>query len=507
MLTLAGCMLAAACSKENNGLLELSAEGYGSAAKTSVSGLTVQWESGDQVRLNRSTYSVSVSDGKAYVSSSLSGEVYGWSPASLVGATWTRTSHVLSFTFPSEYTCTYSAGRQKIDLPMAAYASSASDGVCFRHLSAGIRVLTTNLTEQALVLDSVVVSSALYKLSGYVTATLADDAAPAIEAESGSGRVVVRMGEDVSLAASHADTVEVQVPIRPIGEGDLTIEVYAHRRGDAVSISGVPTVYKSVRYHFSGTHSSSALGRNVLLTAGVRLGESTPSEEVDHSLFSVAAERKVRFAKGNLQYTDGAWQFAADQYTTLAGQSDDGRDLFGWGTSSNPNLISSSTGDYTTFNDWGNNTISGATGFRTLTAEEWAYLLGSRGSASYAKANLMGEHYGLILLPDDYEHPSGLAAIVGLNEEGNNSWSANQYTSGEWAQMEAAGAVFLPAAGYRVAGGNNMISAGSQGCYWSSTASGTNNATRLLFNETELTASNTNSRSVGCSVRLVKNEQ
>ncbi len=77
MLTLAGCMLAAACSKENNGLLELSAEGYGSAAKTSVSGLTVQWESGDQVRLNSSTYSVSVSDGKAYVSSSLSGEVYG----------------------------------------------------------------------------------------------------------------------------------------------------------------------------------------------------------------------------------------------------------------------------------------------------------------------------------------------------------------------------------------------------------------------------------------------
>ena len=297
MLTLAGCMLAAACSKENNGLLELSAEGYGSAAKTSVSGLTVQWESGDQVRLNSNTYSVSVSDGKAYVNSSLSGEVYGWSPASLVGATWNRSLHVLSFTFPSEYTCTYSAGRQKIDLPMAAYASSASDGVCFRHLSAGIRVLTTNLTEQALVLDSVVVSSALYKLSGYVTATLADDAAPAIEAESGSGRVVVRMGEDVSLAASHADTVEVQVPIRPIGEGDLTIEVYAHRRGDAVSISGVPTVYKSVRYHFSGTHSSSALGRNVLLTAGVRLGESTPSEEVDHSL--VYAQEKMFLDVGN----------------------------------------------------------------------------------------------------------------------------------------------------------------------------------------------------------------
>ena len=58
MLTLAGCMLAAACSKENNGLLELSAEGYGSAAKTSVSGLTVQWESGDQVRLNSSMTAV-----------------------------------------------------------------------------------------------------------------------------------------------------------------------------------------------------------------------------------------------------------------------------------------------------------------------------------------------------------------------------------------------------------------------------------------------------------------
>jgi len=94
--------------------------------------------------------------------------------------------------------------------------------------------------------------------------------------------------------------------------------------------------------------------------------------------FSVSATKKVCFSQGNLQYkaSTNTWRFAEDQWEHFGNnQSDNHRDLFGWGTGGAPNKVSLENKDYPTFTDWGTNAISnGGTGWRTLTAEEWGYL-------------------------------------------------------------------------------------------------------------------------------------
>ena len=58
---------------------------------------------------------------------------------------------------------------------------------------------------------------------------------------------------------------------------------------------------------------------------------------------------------------------------------------------------------------------------------------------------------GLVIVPDYFEKPSG----INFTGKGSDEWSGwskfklNQYTLAEWAQMETAGAAFLPCAGFR----------------------------------------------------------
>ena len=51
-----------------------------------------------------------------------------------------------------------------------------------------------------------------------------------------------------------------------------------------------------------------------------------------------------------------------------------------------------------------------------------------------------------------------------------NNYTANVYTSSQWEKLEAAGAVFLPAAGFRYGIDVNGLSAGN-GYYWTPTPS------------------------------------
>ena len=92
-------------------------------------------------------------------------------------------------------------------------------------------------------------------------------------------------------------------------------------------------------------------------------------------------------------------------------------------------------------------------------------------------------------------------------------WPINTYTAEQWAKMEAAGAVFLPASGYRVNGVNGTAIRGlgdfSMGYYWTASASGTGEASCLNFREMqegEIPARRitTDNRSYGSAVRLVR---
>lgn len=206
-------------------------------------------------------------------------------------------------------------------------------------------------------------------------------------------------------------------------------------------------------------------------------------------LFSVSPTQQVRFSKGNLQYqaSTQTWRFAENQWDYVGNASmgtvyENGVkcnnnlisntyagwiDLFGWGTGNNPTLNSIDRSDYSTFVEWGGNPISNGGNlpntWRTLTVNEWDYLLYSRANASAKKAmgSVDGVN-GMILLPDSWTLPDDCTFNTGT------SWMSNTYTLAQWAVMEEAGAFFLPNAGARR---GSSASLNYDGSYWASTSS------------------------------------
>ena len=206
-------------------------------------------------------------------------------------------------------------------------------------------------------------------------------------------------------------------------------------------------------------------------------------------IFSVSADKKVMFAKGNLQYTQSTntWAFAANQYEMLGtanvGNSAlaDKIDLFGWsGSTATAKWGISTSTDYNDyfgdFVDWGQNIGDGTT-WRTLTNDEWNYLRSSRANAAnlmgVARINLDAEGTtyanGLILLPDTWTCPEGITFKSGFASEYSiQAYAAYQtFTLEQWATLEASGAVFLPASGSRY--GSSIGNVQDYGYYWSAT--------------------------------------
>ena len=268
--------------------------------------------------------------------------------------------------------------------------------------------------------------------------------------------------------------------------------------------------------------------------------------------FSVSSTKKVYFSKGNLQYTKstGIWSFMDHQYSTVetasqnVGTDYDSQDvvsLFGWGTSGwdngntyyqpyNTSSISSSYGygygpkNGTTYTydltgtyanaDWGlYNAISNggntAGTWRTLTKDEWTYLFNTRSAstvngtenARYAKAYLFGTTHGVIIFPDSYTHPAGVTAPTGINATSSTSWDGNRYTATDWAKMEAAGCVFLPAAGWRDATTIRRVNEYVR--YWTSTYYSASLAHNVGITNSNMNPADYNQKSYGYSVRLV----
>lgn len=259
-----------------------------------------------------------------------------------------------------------------------------------------------------------------------------------------------------------------------------------------------------------------------------------------NAVFTVASGRTVHFSKGNLQYqaSTGTWRFAEHQYDCIGADNANISstytgwiDLFGWGTSgwnSGANSYqpwSTSTtntdyypgGEYTNNltgscanADWGvYNAISNGgnqTGmWRTLTYDEWNYLLFTRNAstvngtanARFAKATI-GSVTGLIVFPDSFTMPTGISVV----SSSINSFADNTFTTQQWSQLEGNGALFLPAAGNRY--GTDVYNVGTYGYYWSS-SSYTNGsvAYRVRFLSGGVDMFNIG-RSGGLSVRLVR---
>ncbi|MBQ7531447.1 MAG: hypothetical protein IJT12_07040 [Paludibacteraceae bacterium] len=245
-----------------------------------------------------------------------------------------------------------------------------------------------------------------------------------------------------------------------------------------------------------------------------------------NGVFSVSPDKQVVFSRGNLQYqaNSSSWRFAEHQYDYVGGLTggnvsyasdrcnntridrnyDGWIDLFGWGTGEQPWRSTENLADYGVFADWGRNTILNGgiqnDGWRTLDWEEWLYLFTRRPNAEQLRGQAtVDKSHGYVLLPDNWELPKKLAFTPDAN-----SWTTNAYSSKQWSQMEKAGAVFLPAGGFR--SGQEVSVVGVMGFYWSSSlyndlASG--DGRDIFFGEKRFGPRDHEKRFYGLSVRLV----
>ncbi len=274
----------------------------------------------------------------------------------------------------------------------------------------------------------------------------------------------------------------------------------------------------------------------------------TPAPEgAINGLFTINnAGDQVYFSKGNLQYKayTNTWRFADNQYDYIGGDNanlsrkTNNRgwfDLFGWSSNGRPHgsinyqawsyeaddseaevslynaygIDTCDLGDHNGQADWGYNAISNGGNqeglWRTLTMEEWLYLLDTRPTAQgirFVKANAEGVN-GLLLLPDDWD-----STVYHLNaiNDGDASYQSNTIPQPFFAEkVEACGAVFLPAAGIRDVGTVGL--SGKYGFYWSSIHYETLFAKGIYFSNSWFNEEFFSEKCYGRSVRLVRDKE
>lgn len=457
------------------GPVMLTMEGFTPQTKTSVSGASVVWENGDVVNLNGKDYTVQVNGDQAYVNATditVGNPIYGY-----YGCTFTSgQSTTPTVTIPASYTCSFSGGRQIIPLPMAAYSASAGNTVTFKHLTAAVEVTVWNATASTLYVESVSVTAKASRLNGDLTLdfTAADFgiAGDNVSVPEANRSVTVSFPTPLEIAPGAENATSIQIPIIPMADDNLTINVASHN----ADIAGVPVT--GLTHVFNHQAPAAALGRNVMLSAKVKMSPQSTNVK-SKGTFSVSDTKAVYFSKGNLQATatnvdvtnktaTWTWGFADHQYSFVGGSHSDPLgtdftptgnnyvtnqepwitqngtvDLFGWvGTRFRDNRIqgwaeygicsgfSSSTwsnfGEGESFmHEWGS--LIGENWF-TLSSDEWNYLLYNRGKEGYAPCSTLTEGgdparwfkavvadiCGIVIFPDDFTWPSNLEMKQGL---------------------------------------------------------------------------------------------
>ena len=269
---------------------------------------------------------------------------------------------------------------------------------------------------------------------------------------------------------------------------------------------------------------------------------------------------KVYFSQGNLQYigsaatpywklADNQWDYFGETTGQISNNTNVDRDLFGWATSGyysniyyhpydvdyniedpafyhygygprdpyNTSVVYDLTGDNANC-DWGvynaiRNGGNTPNQWRTLTYDEWYYLLQTRSGARYAKATV-NEVDGLIIFPDNNSTSSTVLNNINV---GSAAFSGNVITQEQWLRMESGGYVFLPSAGRRrtsIYYNNYQYSYYTGGYYWTASHASTSMTDSWGY-ASFLDSGNANPKNnqmLGCryngfAVRLVKDVQ
>ena len=248
-------------------------------------------------------------------------------------------------------------------------------------------------------------------------------------------------------------------------------------------------------------------------------------EKSKEDYFSVSTEKKVIFSQGNLQYhcVRDEWRFAPKQTdyignnnTNISPNYNGWIDLFGWGSGHYPINKSTNSEDYRINTDWGINKIGDCAPntWRTLTSDEWNYIICGRDKASrlIGVAQVNGVN-GIIILPDNWICPNNITFKTGFH----NGLSVENYghyqklSVTDWNELEKFGAIFLPAGGHRY--GSRVKCLQNYGYYWSSNeyiskypseSESVSPLADFLYFAPDMARVFSHNRFVGRSVRLVK---
>lgn len=276
-------------------------------------------------------------------------------------------------------------------------------------------------------------------------------------------RLTIKNGSDVYfITPSSLDNI--WVALRPISSGN--IDIYAAKTWTLYkkTVTGNPTLAANTL-------------TPITVTAPIVPGALS-------GLFSINDNHDlVYFSWGNLQAqwdgTNWRWKFADYQHEYIQNlqanvrpnnpENGDKIDLFGWSTATLDNFFgiqsSKDDDDYSgIFFDWGwSNIINGGGNkqWRTPSKSEFDYILNWRNSetpiagvlsARYIRVQLgssEGSIKGIVLFPDHYVLPTLEHSTITWNDINEENSPGVILDWGDWGKMEAAGAVFLPAAGFR----------------------------------------------------------
>ncbi|MBQ9474288.1 MAG: hypothetical protein IJU81_07765 [Bacteroidales bacterium] len=246
ILCLAVAALFAGCVKDaDTQFIRLYASAFepdANASKAAVAGKYTYWLNGEDVRINNSVYTVSVSSGSDEATAS----DVALGPQNRCMAVYPSSVYVsnsstnYTIAVPHQYFYKESGGMQVLEgLPMAAYYSGTAipTELHFGHVTAALTVRVKNDKSHGLDLDRIVLVNSEYQLCGNVTfdiSRFADGSTPAITPNKRgvADSVVIHFVE----TPKHVDAgqyLDVQVPILPVGTDAsvFTIRVYSHKQG------------------------------------------------------------------------------------------------------------------------------------------------------------------------------------------------------------------------------------------------------------------------------------
>lgn len=520
MVAVAGSLALSGCVKDdpaaNGGTftgkgLRLHAE-HPNDTKTTVDGLNVYWAEDDRVLINGTPIYVNVDGTRTQAEIDFDNsatDVLVIYPHTICNESDPSAENI-EVNLPRSYEYKEVDGRQHLNLPMVGKATAGAASITLKHICGAVDVQVTNTSSRTLYMDSIMVGSP-NRLSGHRGIDISDMANFSIEDVGPNG------GDDMSAVLWFAheqhsigagETRTFQVPVLPCWNPDVM--VFAH--SDAI-----PGVIAKPAYCYQRTAQGKTIARAQVMSAATRIPDRNYCQLP--TAFSVSDSKKVYFSQGNLIYNpaQNVWDFNSPQ-TAYQGESnravsstyDGWIDLFGWGTGTNPTNTSGNDSDYPTYYEWGNNpigTLGNTPGqWYTLNKDEWQYLLNGRPYAATKRclATVDGTP-GLVLFPDLF-----FDFFFEPVNDNFTRYDDNHFTSAVWANLEALGAIFLPAAAYTMRDpqwGNMLIMGEGTGCYWTSTPHSESNRAHLVefqenFGENNLVL-NSYFRSVHASVRLV----